>query len=321
MVTNLLVWFGLLAVTVLFGWLARRAFRARSRIVKWAGGVLSGLLTIILALIVVVSGIGLYKLYGPHNVQAISISAPTTPQQVARGEHIASIICIDCHSQTKQLPLSGGRDVGKDSPIPIGSLTSFNLTPGGPLKDWSDGEIFRALREGIDQQGRTLVAMSAMATRHMSDEDIKAVIAYLRSQPAIPSTAQEGDNPNLLFAVFLGANLLPAPEPVTGAVTAPEKAETPEYGSYIVSFVGCTDCHGANLSGGKSGGLNPVGPNLRIVKGWTRDQFISTLRTGTTPEGIKLNPKVMQWNIYGNMDDEELGAVYAYLTSLAVAQK
>jgi mono/diheme cytochrome c family protein len=317
----MLLWLVLLALTVLFVWLARRAFKARSRFVKWAGVVFSGLLTMIFALLVVVSGIGLYKLYGPHPVEAISVSVNKTPQQVARGEHIANIICIDCHSQTKQLPLSGGRDVGKDSPVPIGGLTSFNLTPGGPLKDWSDSEIFRALREGVDQQGRTLIAMSALPTRWMSDEDIKAVIAYLRSQPSIPSTTQEGDNPNLLFAVFLGANLLPAPEPVTGVVTAPQKTESPEYGKYIIGFVGCTDCHGIDLSGGKSGGLNPVGPNLRIVKWWTRDQFISTLRTGTTPEGLKLNPKIMQWDIYGHMDDEELGAVYAYLTKLAVTQK
>jgi mono/diheme cytochrome c family protein len=211
--------------------------------------------------------------------------------------------------------------MGKESPIPIGGMTSFNLSPGGPLKDWSDGEIFRALREGVDQQGRTLIAMSALPTRWMSDEDIKAVIAYLRSQPAIPSTTQEGDAPNLLFAVFLGANLLPAPEPVTGVVNAPEKAETPEYGKYIVGFVGCTDCHGLDMAGGKSGGLNPVGPNLRIVKGWAKDQFISTLRTGNTPEGLKLNPKIMQWDIYGHMDDKELGAVYAYLTKLAVDQE
>jgi len=321
MLINILLWLVLLTFAVLFGWLTRRAFKARRRFIRWAGGVLSGLLTVILTLVVVVSAIGLFKLYGPHPVQAFSVSVANTPQQVARGEHIASIICIDCHSPTKQLPLSGGRDVGKESPIPIGSLTSFNLTPGGPLNDWSDGEIFRALREGVDQQGRTLIAMSGLPTRWMSDEDIKAVIAYLRSQPAIPSTSKEGDDPNLLFAIFLGTNLLPAPEPVAGMVTAPEKAETPEYGKYIVSFVGCTDCHGADLSGGKSGGLNPVGPNLRIVKAWTRGQFISTLRSGTTPEGMQLNPKIMQWDVYGHMDDEELGAVYAYLNSLAVAQK
>ncbi len=196
--------------------------------------------------------------------------------------------------------MSGGRDIGKESPVPIGSLVSFNLTPAGPLKDWSNGEIFRAVRQGVDRNGHLLIAMSGLSMRYLSDADIQAVIAYLRSQPAIASTAKEGDYPNLIFAIFLGANLVPAPEPVVGVLTAPDKGPTAEYGEYIISFIGCRDCHGANLAGGKPGGLTPVGPSLRVVKGWSQEQFTTTIRTGTDPAGHKLNAELMDWKAFSH---------------------
>jgi len=274
------------------------------------------LLTLVVALVAVISGIGLVKLYSTHPSTAPQITVAGTPEQVARGEHIAAVLCASCHSPDKKLPLSGGKDVGKESPVPIGSLISYNLTPGGPLKEWSDGEIFQAIRVGINPQGRTLIAMSGLAPRYLSDADIEAVIAYLRSQPSVTTTAKEGDDPNLVFAIFLGANLVPPAEPVVGVVTAPEKGPTVEYGKYIVNYNGCRDCHGTDLAGGHSGGLTPVGPSLRVVKGWTADQFKITIRTGTDPSGHKLNSAIMAWDIFANMDDEELAAVYAYLTSL-----
>ena len=51
----------------------------------------------------------------------------------------------------------------------------MNLTPGGPLQDWSDGEILCTLREGVDRDGRPLVFMGAVRARYMSDEDLPAV--------------------------------------------------------------------------------------------------------------------------------------------------
>ena len=321
MQTNLLSWLVFLILVVLFGWLFTKAYRSHNRLLRWGGMIVTALLTLTFVLIIGVSGIGLYKLYGPHTLPKSTVTIANTPQQIARGEHIAAMFCVSCHSANKQLPLSGGEEIGRKSPVPVGGFIPYNLTPGGPLKEWTDSEIFHALREGVDPQGRTLIAMSALSTRRLSDEDMQAVIAYLRSQPAIERTTPEGDSPNLLFAIFLGANLVPAPVPVTGVVTAPNKGPSLEYGQYIVSFMGCGDCHGSDLAGGRSGGLAAVGPSLRVVKGWTKDQFISTIRTGNDPGGHHLDPEHMAWNIYANMDDVELGALYLYLASLPAAQK
>lgn len=221
---------------------------------------------------------------------------------------------VECHSINKELPLSGGRDFGEGLGIPIGSLVPYNLTPGGPLKDWTDGEIFRAIREGVDRNNRPLLTMQGIPYRNLSDDDIQSIIAYLRSQEPVDNSAG-GDQPSFLFAIFAGAGLVPDPGPSRAIVTAPPKAANVEYGRYVASYAGCRDCHGPNFTGGKPG-LTPVGPNLvSITSTWNSDDFIRTLRTGVDPSGHMLST-VMPWKTMGKMDDTELTALLAYIQSL-----
>lgn len=315
---NILGWLVFVALTFFFGWLTWRAWKAKRAWVKWLGVIVSGLLTLVVVVAAGVIGRGLWMIYAPPPFSpAPVLTVAGTPEQLARGEHIALSLCAGCHSPNDDLPLSGGRDVGQDSPVPIGKLISFNLTPGGPLKDWTDGEIFRVIRQGVDRDGRRLTVMSNMPMRHLSDDDIQAVIAYLRSQPAVSSTGKEGDYPNLLLALFVGANLVPpSPGPIEGVVTAPPKGPTAEFGQYVLSYNDCNSCHGPDYNGGTPGGLEPVGPSLRLLKGWTREQFITTLRTGVDPAGHDLDPTKMFWRIYRHLDDDELGGVYEYLRQL-----
>ncbi len=318
MIGNILYWLAILALAVFFGWLTWRAWKAKRAWVKWVGVVLAGLLMLIFVAITGVIGRGLWMIYAPPPFSpAPSLAVAGTPEQLARGEHLALSLCAGCHSSNGELPLNGGFDVGKDSPVPIGELIAFNLTPGGPLKDWSDGEIFRVIRQGVDRDGRRLITMSNLPVRHLSDDDIQAVIAYLRSQPTMPNPPKQGDYPNLLLAVFVGANLVPpSPEPITGVVVAPPKGPTAEFGKYVLSYNDCDYCHGPDYTGGTPGGLEPVGPTLRLIKGWTRDQFITTLRTGVDPSGHELDSTRMFWKTYRNLDDDELAAIYEYLHGL-----
>jgi len=80
-----------------------------------------------------------------------------------------------------------------------------------------------------------------------------------------------------------------------------------------LSYQDCRECHGANLTGGVQDQLAPIGPSLSVVKGWTLEEFVTTMRTGVDPGGHQLSNQ-MPWQPIGKMDDEELGAVYAYLT-------
>ena len=317
MTGNIIIWLVVVVLAVFFGWLVARAWRAKSPVRKWGGVVLGGLLTLVAALVAIVSARGLIRLYLPRGNPAPDIQVAGTPEQVARGQHLAASFCASCHSATGELPLTGGVNILADVPIPLGSAMSANLTPAGRLADYTDGEIFRVLREGVDKDRRPLLLMSVVRVRHMSDEDLHAVIAYLRSQPAVENDVPLPlDQPNFLAAIMGGAGLLPPPQPpVQGPIVAPPRGETVEFGEYNVSFQDCRDCHGADLHGGVEGQLPPVGPDLAIVKGWTREQFLTTLRTGVDPNGHQLSEQ-MPWRQIGLLDDDELGAIYLYLASL-----
>lgn len=315
---NMLIGLVIVAIALLFGWLAVRAWRATNKVVKLGGGILSSLLTLVVSLASVFMLIGLVKVYVPRSAPVPDLKVAGTPEQIARGQHIANSFCASCHSTTNELPLTGGLDLGKDFPMPLGTFVSANLTPAGPLKDWSDGEIFRAIRNGIDCDGNVLFAMAGARGRNLSDADIEAVIAYLRSQPAVVNdTPLPLDQYGPLALILVGAGVIPEPEPPTDtAIAMPAKDPTAEFGAYILSYQDCVLCHGADLTGGEPGQLAPVGPSLAVVRGWTMEQFITTLRTGVDPSGHALNNTLMPWQNIGRMDDDELAATYAYITGL-----
>lgn len=317
MLGNILIWLVIVASAVLFGRLAVRAWRATNKIVKLGAGIVSGLLTLVVSLVSILMLIGMVKFYTPRSAPVLDLTVAGTSEQIARGEHLANSFCASCHSTTNQLPLTGGLDLGKDFPMPLGSFVSVNLTPAGPLKAWSDGEVFRAIRNGIDRDGRGLMVMGGARGRHLSDEDIIALIAYLRSQPATANdTPLPPDQPNALALILTGAGMIPEGEPpITTAINMPAKSATAEFGAYILSYQDCVVCHGATLTGGTPGQLAPIGPNLALMKGWSKEQFITTMRTGVDPSGHALGAQ-MPWQNVGRMDDDELTAVYAYITGL-----
>ena len=312
---NILVWLIIVVAAVLLGWLTFRAWHARKKIVKWVGIIVSGLFAIILALLSVLMLVGMVKIYPLRSAPVPDLQVARSPEQIERGRHLASSFCAGCHSPTSELPLTGGVDMGKDFPMPLGTFASANLTPAGTLQNWSDGEIFRAIRNGLDRDGQLLFAMIGGRGRHLSDDDIQAVIAYLRSETAAGSEIPKPlDQYNPLLLMLVGAGVIQEPEPtLTAAIARPPNGPTAEFGKYIVSYQDCILCHGADLAGGKPGQLAPIGPNLKLLKGWTPEQFITTMRTGVTPDGHALNSQ-MPWRNIGRMDDEELTALYTYIT-------
>ena len=313
MVLNIFIWLVLVAIAVLFAWLVTRAWRSPRWYVKWPGMILSGLLCLVFATVSMVALGGLFGLYYPQG-DTVQLTVEGTPEQVQRGQYLANAFCVSCHSQTGELPLTGGVNIAKDVPMPIGSMISANLTPAGPLQDWTDAEIFRALRQSVDRHGRVLPVMSTVYSRFMSDEDIKAIIAYLRSQPAVENPIQDPPTQlNFLGVLVTGLGIVPQLPEVTGEIIAPPKAASAEYGEYLISFEDCKSCHGSDLTGGNNQ-LTPNGPTLSMVKGWTQDQFITAMRTGVNPDGRTLID-LMPWKIYGRMDDTDLAALYQYIVS------
>ena len=291
-----------------------RPWRTKNSFVKWCGKALGALFSVVVPLMGLIIIVGLFRLNG-RTAPIPDIKVAGTPEQVVRGQAISNGFCSGCHLTAS--PVSGDFYVGGDFSVPIGSFVSSNLTPAGELRRWSDGEIFRAIRNGVDRDGRWLIIMSYTNARKLSDDDTSAVIAYLRSlPPAGRPTEDPPDRLNLLGVMMLGAGMLPRGWPVsTDVVTAPPEGPTLRYGEYLLSYQDCRACHGDKLTGGVPGQAAPLGPDLSVVKRWKFQEFVATMRTGVNPNGHELN-RQMPWRLIGRMGDEELMAIYEYLTHM-----
>jgi cytochrome c553 len=307
----------LLVLALLFAFLALRSWRAGRLWVKLLAGIPTTLLTLLCVAGLGLAVYGYSKLNRTYANPVANITVAGTPQQIARGEQIAPI-CADCHSSNHQLSLTGQDFFAAHGP-PIGTLWAPNLTPAH-LKSWSDGEIIRAIREGVGKDGRSLVAMPSEVFHNLSDADVQAIVAYLRARPSVePDTPAKQFN---LVGAIMAAALLPDEvfthqPPIAAPVSAPPSGPTAEYGHYLSMVMGCTSCHGAQFEGGKPDQEGPPpGPSLvAFVKQHSEADFIKTIRIGITPEGQMLS-KDMPWRSFEKFSDDDLRALYAYITVL-----
>lgn len=308
---------GLIAGFVIFALLAYRAIRARRLWVKLAGGIPAGLLALVCGAATVLAFVGYNKLNATHSNPVPRLSAPITTETITRGEIFART-CAGCHSPNGQLPLAGQDFFGQDSGPPIGTLWAPNLTPAH-LKDWSDGEIIRAIREGVRRDGRSLMIMPSSAFHNMSDEDVLALVAYLRSQPAVEPISPPRQF-NVLGAIMLAAvipdSIFTAQSPLTNPVVAPARASTAEYGNYL-AHLGCQDCHGSDFRGsaGSEGGPPPSPDLIEFAKTHSVEEFVKTLRTGIKPDGTPLSEE-MPWRDLEKFSDDDFAAIALYLKTL-----
>lgn len=324
MIGNLLILLAVIGLVVLFGWLTYRAVRAKRLWVKIVGGLGAGLLTLIFAAVAFFGGKGVAGIYFPGTPPAPELVVARTPEQVARGEYLVSIACLGCHTQvgpdgrpSLQHPLSGGFNLSEADGFGfIGDMVTENLTPGGKLANYSDGELFRVLRYSVNQQGHTLGVMSFMPYRELSDDDTEAIIAYLRSLPPAPSAGPTGDRLNFLGATMLGAGMFGAPPPPAPAtITAPPQGVTAEYGKYVATFGECRGCHGPEMIGSPATSISPAVPNPRPFVGTlTLEQFTAMMHSGVRPDGRPF-PATMPWENASHMNDDDLAALYTYLTT------
>jgi len=298
--------------------------RRLRKILKWTGIVL---LVLIAALTVVVIARQNLKYDAPYP----NIKASIDSTVIARGKHLiySSAHCINCHSGMnpdslvglrQEVPLSGG--VVFD--LPLGKIYSKNITPDVEtgIGKLSDPEIARALRYGVHADGTPV--FDFMPFHNMSDEDLTAVISYLRSQKPVRKEVPRHQL-NVMGKIVKAFMVKPV-----GPDGAPPKSVTRDttanYGKYLaMSVAECNGCHtkrnmaGAYIGDPFAGGNNIEGlatPNLtpdssgRLFN-WTKQDFIARFKMG------KLNPKsVMPWSSFKRMTDDELTAIYHYLKTL-----
>ncbi len=319
---------GLLVIVILlalFVFLLTRALRARNGVLKWVGTILFGLFSLVFLAVLVLAGIGTYKFSVPaYTYPPVSdVKVAGTPEQIEKGRRFA-MLCADCHASQGggSEVLDGGPDflAGPDAPpFPMGVVHPSNLTKGGEMKDWSDGDIIRAIREGVHKSGRPLIIMPSMAFNKMSDEDVQALVAYLKTMPAVEDSFPK-NKMNVISAVMFAAGMFPpsivAAQPPSNAPAKTPAEGTVEKGEYLSWVMGCRDCHGLQLEGSNTPDM--TAPNLTvIVPAWTEAQFIQVFRTGTDPTGKVIDKELMPIEAYGNfLTDQELKDMHLYMSGL-----
>jgi mono/diheme cytochrome c family protein len=221
--------------------------------------------------------------------------------EVARGRYVfgATGGC-GCHTVPKGQVNAGGRRYDG----PFGTVYSTNITPDRQtgIGTWTDEQIITAIRLGRRPNGERLLPVHPFPVFNgMAEEDLRAIVAFLRTTPPVarPNQAKRIAVP-LFESVFLPAWLVAfAPRE-----TAPPKAPTggPARGEYLVKAVGhCGECHTPRtltmasdnsrfLSGTPKGPEDQAIPNITPdpdtgIGKWSVDEIADDLSSGTKPDG------------------------------------
>jgi cytochrome c553 len=287
-----------------------------TKILKWTGIVTGTLIVFFLAFYTYIYFNTESRINKIYDIQVQNLNIPTDSLSLAKGKHLAEIrACTGCHGTD----FSGGMAFADDQ-SPIGILYSSNITKGRGGVNYTDADWVRALRHGLGKDSRSLWFMPSHEIYQISNQDMAALIGYVKSRPPVD---RENHNKSLkplgrILTFFNEFPLLPAEKIDHDAVPvdAVTVSVTPEYGKYLA--ITCTGCHSENFKGAEAHapGEPPI-PDISSTGNlgkWTSDGFVNTLQTGKRPDGKELNP-AMPWKAF-NYTHEELNAIYTYLHAL-----
>lgn len=290
------------------------------RLLKWLGIALGTILILLIAAVAVLFFLGNRNLNRIHAGGEVAVTVPTDEASIERGEHIVHAVgaCTSCHGAN----LEG--EVFIDG-MPIGVVVATNLTSGeGGVGDaYTDEAWIQALRFGIGADGKALLPMMPSDSFHaLSDADLGAAIAYLKSVPAVdsqlPETALAFPGKIIMGVLAQGDFWVNKVAEADAPPTSAPSGATVEHGEYLVSVGSCVHCHGGELNGGQVDPEALPGPNLTPgghLGEWAQEDFVNAIRTGLRPDGTPIDP-FMPWPKYMDMTDEELEAIWLYLESL-----
>jgi mono/diheme cytochrome c family protein len=300
------------------------------KILKWTA----------LILLVLIAGVALTTAFRQHlkyEAPYPNIKASTDTAIIARGKHLVMgpAHCIDCHSpiHNKDSVLKLGQDIsligGLAFHLPFGTFYTRNLTPDKEtgIGNMTDGEIARVLRYSVKKNGEAVLPF--MPFQNLSDEDLTAIISYLRSTKPVHNPVP--DHQFNMVGKLIKAFLIKPAGPTAPPPVAVKEDTTAAYGRHMVmAIANCNECHtkrdgignyvGEPLAGGtvfeEKGKPSLISPNLTPdptgrIYNWSLENFIQRFRMG------KLIPySHMPWESFGRMSDTELKAIYNYLKTL-----
>ncbi|MCB9082288.1 MAG: c-type cytochrome, partial [Lewinellaceae bacterium] len=266
------------------------------------------------------------------------LKVEVTPERVAQGEKLSSMLCRNCH-EGDDGKLSGKKLL--DIPDAFGTIFSRNITqdPERGIGNWTDGQIYVALRTGLRPDG-TFLPMYMPKFTTMAEEDIYSVIAYLRSdlpivQPSkhVPSLSQ----PSMLTKALCNFVMKPYPLPKE-PIPLPDTTDMIARGQYLANGqIVCFACHSGDLStinylepektpGFYAGGAELLNLDKEIILSanltpdpetgigkYTEEEFVQAVKYGK-----KRNGQLTRYPMFPHsaLTDAEAKAIFAYLRSL-----
>lgn len=247
---------------------------------------------------------------------------PTDSAGFARGLHVATALskCAECH----------GPDLGGQvfiNQFPIGTIYARNLTggTGGIGAQFSDLDWERAIRHGVAPDGRKLLVMPSEEFQYLNDDDLGALIEYIKSVPTVNRTLPANSVGPLARILYLKGDLPLLPAELVNQTAPPPEVVPPgptvNYGRYVATVGGCKGCHGETLSGGHIPGTPPdwKAPADITPAGighYTETDFFNALRKGVRPPGVPLDTVYMPVRWTHLMTDDEILAVFLYLKTV-----
>jgi mono/diheme cytochrome c family protein len=269
-----------------------------------------------------------------------AIHATADPADIERGRYLAygPARCVECHISRDEVdsveagampPLAGGLEFR----TPVGTYYTPNITPDehSGIGKRTDGELARTLRYGVRHDGRAMLPF--MEVQGLSDDDVRALLSFLRSQPAVHRMVPAHEY-NLAGKLVMAYLIKPVAGVNRPPVHSPPDSATVERGEYVAEAVAtCAGCHtkrshmdgsytGPRFAGGEEFEVEGdpktvfVTPNLTPAKAgritsWTEEEFVARFRQG------RLLPKSpMPWRSFSRMSETDLRAVYRYLRTV-----
>ncbi|MBX3577689.1 MAG: cytochrome C [Rhizobiaceae bacterium] len=263
-------------------------------------------------------------------VYAGMIGLASAETLVERGEYLVRgpAGCGNCHTPIGPNGFVMEQELAGRLVEDIEPFTAYsaNLTPAGPIAQWSDAELAKAIREGIRPDGSLIGPPMPFAMyKGLGDEDLNAIVAFLRTLPAV-----ENEVPASTYRIPLP----PAYGPPVESVTAPPRGVTVEYGAYLAGPVAhCMECHTPQGPQGPmldtaagQGGFEFHGPwgtsvssNITPsddgIAGWTDEELKAMITQGVRPGGAPMLPP-MPYPFLAKTTAEDLDAIILYLRSL-----
>ncbi len=263
---------------------------------------------------------------------AAGAMAQSNPR-LERGRYLMHSVmaCGNCHTPRGPdgAPLAD-RELSGGPPITAPPFTAYpsNITPDPEtgIGRWTDAQLRRAIREGKRPDGSLIgPPMPFSFYRGISDDDLNAVVAYLRQVTPVKNTPPKSE-----YRMPLPRSYGP---PLKQPVKAPLRSDRLAYGAYLAGpMAHCMECHTPVIKGevdrgrlgaGGSRFNGPWGvsvahnltPHASGLKNWSDAEIEKAVRTGVSRDGSPLKGP-MGYGFYSTMSADDMQAIIGYLRSL-----